>query len=55
MSEILYNIDEKPDWEHVVAILQQFNEQEQNRIYGIIEGAQLMKSLEKEREGERGA
>ena len=55
MSEILYNIDEKPDWERMVAILQQFDEQEQNRIYGIIEGAQLMKGLEKEREQEHGA
>lgn len=50
MPEVLFDIAEKPNWEHMVTVLQQFDEQEQQRIYGMIQGAQLIKRLEKERE-----
>lgn len=50
MADILYDVSEKPDWSQMVGVLQQFDEQEQQRIYGMIQGAQLIKRLDKERE-----
>lgn len=46
MQDILFDVTEKPNWSRMVAVLEEFNEQEQQSIYNIIRGARAIKRLE---------
>lgn len=50
MQDILFDTTEKPDWDRMVTVLEAFSEQEQQSIYNMIRGAQVLKRIEKESE-----
>ncbi|CEA05711.1 hypothetical protein BN1050_02612 [Metalysinibacillus saudimassiliensis] len=50
MTDVLFDFDEMPEWEEMVQVLRQFPENEQQRIFGYIQGA---KSVSKKEETEK--
>lgn len=50
MEDVLISIMEKPNWDRMVAVMQEFNEEEQQGIYSMVMGARAIKRIEKERE-----
>lgn len=55
LPEVLFDIAEKPDWNRMELVMQQFDEEEQQSIYNMIRGAQVIKRLGQEREDHHSA
>lgn len=53
MAEILYNIEEKHDWEQLEVLLKQLEPHEKERVLGFVEGALFLKQYKKQQKQER--
>ena len=50
MANILYNIEEKSDWEQLEVLLKQLEPHEKERVFGFVEGALFLKQFKQQQQ-----